>query len=147
MVKTPPFHGGNTGSNPVRVTKKETVPQGAVFLFAAGFETKHRLSPPKAARSGSNSPVDCCVVEKKIPSGSHRRQPIERKKIPSGSHRRQPIERKKIPSGSPKRKQRRKVLFFFLRRDLKRNTACHRQRRRQAVCLLFTNSDIYDIIN
>jgi hypothetical protein len=22
VVKTPPFHGGNTGSNPVRVTKK-----------------------------------------------------------------------------------------------------------------------------
>ena len=49
VVKTPPFHGGNTGSNPVRVTKKETAPQGAVFLFAAGFETKHQLASPQDA--------------------------------------------------------------------------------------------------
>ena len=31
-VKTPPFHGGNMGSIPVRVTKKDTTHLGGVFL-------------------------------------------------------------------------------------------------------------------
>ena len=31
-VKTPPFHGGNMGSIPVRVTKKDTTQMGGVFF-------------------------------------------------------------------------------------------------------------------
>ena len=31
-VKTPPFHGGNMGSIPVRVTKKDTTQKGGVFF-------------------------------------------------------------------------------------------------------------------
>ena len=31
-VKTPPFHGGNMGSIPVRVTKKDTTLLGGVFF-------------------------------------------------------------------------------------------------------------------
>ena len=33
--KTPPFHGGNTGSTPVRVTKKEIRPLRDGFFFLA----------------------------------------------------------------------------------------------------------------
>ena len=32
-VKTPPFHGGNTGSIPVRVTKDEVFPHPFFFLY------------------------------------------------------------------------------------------------------------------
>ena len=32
-VKTPPFHGGNMGSIPVRVTKNNTTYQGGVIFF------------------------------------------------------------------------------------------------------------------
>ena len=31
-VKTPPFHGGNTGSNPVRVTKKDDSKESSFFI-------------------------------------------------------------------------------------------------------------------
>ena len=49
-VKTPPFHGGNMGSIPVRVTKKERHPFGCLsFLCLEGIES-----------SKCNSPVDCC---------------------------------------------------------------------------------------
>ena len=48
-------------------TKTPDLPFGRSGVFIdTGLETKHRLSPPKAARSGRNSPVDCFVVEKKI---------------------------------------------------------------------------------
>ena len=33
-VKTPPFHGGNMGSIPVRVTKQKATPIGVAYLFA-----------------------------------------------------------------------------------------------------------------
>ncbi len=33
MVKTPPFHGGNTGSNPVRVIKKDHANLHDLFLL------------------------------------------------------------------------------------------------------------------
>ena len=32
-VKTPPFHGGNTGSSPVRVTKKEKLLRSFSFFY------------------------------------------------------------------------------------------------------------------
>ena len=55
VVKTPPFHGGNMGSSPVRVTIREVLPKGgASFLFFA------RPSPPSLCRSfgpSSNRPV------------------------------------------------------------------------------------------
>ena len=34
VVKTPPFHGGNMGSSPVRVTKKDSSTEGGAVLFA-----------------------------------------------------------------------------------------------------------------
>ena len=40
-AKTPPFHGGNTGSIPVRVTRKEkTGTQVSVFSFLINICTK-----------------------------------------------------------------------------------------------------------
>ena len=45
-VKTPPFHGGNMGSIPVRVTKKKTTSFEVVFLFArTGIERSDRNMP------------------------------------------------------------------------------------------------------
>ena len=35
-VKTPPFHGGNMGSSPVRVTKEKAPPQAEFFLCPYG---------------------------------------------------------------------------------------------------------------
>ena len=37
-VKTPPFHGGNGGSIPPRVTKKKSTYNVGAFLFATRFE-------------------------------------------------------------------------------------------------------------
>ena len=48
-VKTPPFHGGNMGSIPVRVTKKDTTLLGGVFFGPYGNR-----------RIKCNSPGDCC---------------------------------------------------------------------------------------
>jgi hypothetical protein len=44
VVKTPPFHGGNTGSNPVRVT---------FFLFAGGLAQLGEHLPYKQGVGGS----------------------------------------------------------------------------------------------
>ena len=33
MVKTPPFHGGNMGSSPVRVTKNKQLTEGGLLVF------------------------------------------------------------------------------------------------------------------
>ena len=59
MVKTPPFHGGNMGSSPVRVTKKETSERMSLFLVnrPAGLERSNptvrwgRLRPPPVAEA------------------------------------------------------------------------------------------------
>ncbi len=37
VVKTPPFHGGNMGSSPVRVTKKERVRTGLSLFWCRGM--------------------------------------------------------------------------------------------------------------
>jgi hypothetical protein len=44
VVKTPPFHGGNTGSNPVRVT---------FFLFTGGLAQLGEHLPYKQGVGGS----------------------------------------------------------------------------------------------
>ena len=41
-VKTPPFHGGNMGSIPVRVTKKDTILLDGVFFCHARIERSLR---------------------------------------------------------------------------------------------------------
>ena len=43
-AKTPPFHGGNTGSIPVRVTRKEkTGTQVSVFSFFGNIRTEQGI--------------------------------------------------------------------------------------------------------
>ena len=50
-VKTPPFHGGNMGSIPVRVTKNNTTHQGGViFLFKANQPDFPRSTAPMPAK-------------------------------------------------------------------------------------------------
>ncbi len=44
-VKTPPFHGGNMGSIPVRVTKKETIHSDGFFFVIRMSERTHRVRP------------------------------------------------------------------------------------------------------
>ena len=38
VVKTPPFHGGNMGSSPVRVTKKSSILRWGIFHIRTKFE-------------------------------------------------------------------------------------------------------------
>ncbi len=52
-VKTPPFHGGNMGSIPVRVTKKKTTPLGVVFfLVRTGIEEAGTAEQGKKVSGG-----------------------------------------------------------------------------------------------
>ena len=44
MVKTPPFHGDNMGSNPVGVIKKTSSQQRACFFVHCGHEKPWRFS-------------------------------------------------------------------------------------------------------
>ena len=44
-VKTPPFHGGNGGSIPPRVTKKKKVHPRWTFFFFAGAKRNEPLEP------------------------------------------------------------------------------------------------------
>ena len=69
-VKTPPFHGGNMGSIPVRVTKKKTHTYRCVSFFIALRES----NPSKC-----NSPVDCC------PPSAGRRRLLFDDRFPYGS--------------------------------------------------------------
>ena len=43
-VKTPPFHGGNMGSIPVRVTKKEDFHSEVLFFCYAPWESKNPIA-------------------------------------------------------------------------------------------------------
>ena len=44
VVKTPPFHGGNMGSSPVRVTSKKAA-EGLLFCWSDGFRCVERYGP------------------------------------------------------------------------------------------------------
>ncbi len=61
-VKTPPFHGGNMGSIPVRVTKKRDTPFGVCLFCCTGIERskcgadEHRLRPAGRAQHISCRP-------------------------------------------------------------------------------------------
>ena len=48
-VKTPPFHGGNMGSIPVRVTKKETIHSDGFFFVIRMLNRTHRVRPSDAS--------------------------------------------------------------------------------------------------
>ena len=45
VVKTPPFHGGNMGSSPVRVTTSEQSKLCSDFLFSNSLRYKSHYSP------------------------------------------------------------------------------------------------------
>ena len=78
-VKTPPFHGGNTGSIPVRVTKERSTPIGVLLSFydPTGSEPlgssvkKTVLWTVFSERScGSSSEWFCTAKPRRFPSGS-----------------------------------------------------------------------------
>ena len=54
-VKTPPFHGGNMGSSPVRVTKKDTHLSVCVFFCRAEIEDQICLSGGQAGCTSSKT--------------------------------------------------------------------------------------------
>ena len=82
-AKTPPFHGGNTGSIPVRVTTKRKGTANAVpFLFVRiGFGMR-------ALQSARNLPVEFLMVQIDAPSlceALARRSIAAKGGVPSGS--------------------------------------------------------------
>ena len=58
-VKTPPFHGGNGGSIPPRVTKKKSTSKEVLFLFSITRIERESKGRAYVGTTGKNSPVDC----------------------------------------------------------------------------------------
>ena len=58
VVKTPPFHGGNTGSNPVRVTTFGGLAQlGEHLPYKQGSAVRSRHPPPYIFKMSEGSEV------------------------------------------------------------------------------------------
>ena len=61
--KTPPFHGGNTGSNPVRVTKREESFKrsgSSLFLYEKGRDSNRRERSGRKQSGGLFLPTWAC---------------------------------------------------------------------------------------
>ena len=73
-VKTPPFHGGNMGSIPVRVTKKERHPFGCLsfFMVCAGIERPLK----KTCRWHVFRPWEIPLIFGRIPQGCGQKSEI-----------------------------------------------------------------------
>ena len=77
-VKTPPFHGGNMGSIPVRVTMKRLpTPKGVGSLFISGLPVRGSLGCPRCQFctvifSKSLLPLQCPVS---LPGGNRCKDP------------------------------------------------------------------------
>ncbi len=64
-VKTPPFHGGNTGSSPVRVTKKERSKGFVLFLSkpqAWHIITHQRVYHRRRRISSAEGCISCTLM-------------------------------------------------------------------------------------
>ena len=65
-VKTPPFHGGNMGSIPVRVTKKQSTFVGCFFTYRCANRGEIVCFKVKTAAANVNvytTKLDCLVLE------------------------------------------------------------------------------------
>ena len=72
-VKTPPFHGSNMGSIPVRVTNEKPLPRGAVFSLVFRFGVR---SPQIALKGSFALGIQRAICAERssdfdIPYGSH----------------------------------------------------------------------------
>ena len=89
-VKTPPFHGGNRGSIPVRVTMKRLpTPLGVGSLFISGLPVRESKRPTRRSRV-KKCPVDTFLgrgrVEISKPPTIVREKPRQRQKGLGGHH-------------------------------------------------------------
>ncbi len=66
-AKTPPFHGGNTSSILVRVTKNRTPASKEAGVLFYLFDDENRTGQ---LRSNKNSPVDCFDARVRATNGS-----------------------------------------------------------------------------
>ena len=86
-VKTPPFHGGNMGSIPVRVTKTKTIIHWMIVFVFVVLYTEQKPSGSNASIFSSKMsavPARQLLLCKRICAASRRR--YSRRSIPYGSH-------------------------------------------------------------